>query len=61
MYQVVKDTRDGLMEANLFTDGWPDFTTVVSQEFVPRLSEVLYNVSDSSLCKSRKFVSTTKG
>ena len=40
MWQVVKDTRDGLMEAKLFTDSWPDFTTVVSQEFVPKLSTV---------------------
>ena len=28
------------MEANLFTDDWPDYTTVVSQEFAPRLSRV---------------------
>ena len=40
MWQVVRDTRDGLMEANLFTDDWPDYTTVVSQEFAPRLSRV---------------------
>ena len=39
MWQVVRDTRDGLMEANLFTDNWPDYTTVVSQEFAPRLSQ----------------------
>ena len=26
------------MDANLFTDNWPDYTTVVSQEFAPRLS-----------------------
>lgn len=40
MWQVAKDAQDGLMEANLFTDDWPDFTTVISQEFKPRLSEV---------------------
>ncbi len=40
MYQVVKDTRDGRMEANFFTDDWPNFTTVVSQEFPPKLSNV---------------------
>ena len=39
MWQVVRDTRDGLMDANLFTDDW-DYTTVISQEFVPRLSQV---------------------
>ena len=39
MWQVVKDTRDGSMDANLFTDNWPDYTTVVSQEFAPRLSQ----------------------
>lgn len=38
MYQVVKDTRDGKMEANFFTDDWPNFTTVVSQEFAPKFS-----------------------
>ncbi len=40
MYQVVKDTRDGRMEANFFTDDWPNFTTVISQEFAPKLSNV---------------------
>lgn len=40
MWQVVRDTRDGLMDANLFTDVWPDYTTVVSQEFAPRLSQI---------------------
>jgi hypothetical protein len=41
MWQVVRDTRDGRMEANLFTDEWPNYTTVISQEIAPRLSEVL--------------------
>jgi hypothetical protein len=40
MWQVVRDTRDGLMEANLFTDEWPNYTTVISQELAPRISEV---------------------
>ena len=40
MWQVVRDTGDGLMDANLFTDDWPDWTTVVSQEFAPKLSQV---------------------
>ena len=40
MWQVVKDTRDGVMEAKLYTDEWPEFTTVISQEFAPRVSEV---------------------
>ena len=39
MWQVVRDTRDGVMDANLFTDNWPNYTTVVSQEFAPRLSQ----------------------
>jgi hypothetical protein len=40
MWQVVRDAHDGLMEANLFTDEWPNYTTVISQEITPRLSEV---------------------
>ena len=40
MWQVVRDTKEGLMEASFYTDGWPDFTTVVSQEFKPRMSDV---------------------
>jgi hypothetical protein len=45
MWQVVRDTHDGLMEANLFTDEWPNYTTVISQELAPRLSEVI-NLND---------------
>ena len=44
MWQVVKDTRDGFMEANIFVDNWPNYTTVVSQEFTPRLSEVRFKL-----------------
>ena len=40
MWQIVKDVKNGKMEANLFVDQWPDFNTVISQEFIPRLSEV---------------------
>ena len=40
MWQVVKDTKEGIMDANIFADDWPNFTTVVSQEFSPRLSRV---------------------
>ena len=40
MWQVVKDTKDGVMEANFYTDEWPNFSTIISQEFAPRLSRV---------------------
>ena len=50
MWQVVRETQDGLMEANFYTDEWPDFTTVISQESAPRLSEVLcYSYSGADL------------
>lgn len=41
MWQVVRDTYEGLMKANIYTDEWPKYTTVISQEFTPRLSEVI--------------------
>ena len=40
MWQVVRDTRDNLMKANLYTDDWPHYKAVVSQETVPRISQV---------------------
>lgn len=40
MWQVVKDVQNGKMEANLYADKWPEFTTIISQEFTPRISEV---------------------
>ena len=58
MWQVVRETQDGLMEANFYTDEWPDFTTVISQESAPRLSEVLcysYSGADLKISKGGGF------
>ena len=44
MWQVVRDTQDGMMETNFFTDDWPGFTTVIAQEFEPRQSEVMHGM-----------------
>ncbi len=41
MWQVAKDTHDNNLDAKLYTDQWPHFTTVISQEFSPKLSEVV--------------------
>ena len=40
MWHVVKDVQEKRVTANFYTDGWPNFTTVISQAFSPRLSEV---------------------
>ena len=40
MWQVVKDVQGKKMDAKIFTDQWPNFTTVITQEFTPRVSEV---------------------
>ena len=40
MYQLTKDIIDKTLEANLYVDQWPEYTTIISQEFTPRLSEV---------------------
>ena len=37
---IVEDIVDKKIEANVFVDQWPSFTTVVSQEFSPCVSEV---------------------
>ena len=37
---IVEDIVDKKIEANVFVDQWPNFTTVVSQEFSPCISEV---------------------
>ena len=41
MYQLAKEVKDKRIKANLYVDDWPKFTTVISQEFTPRLSEVI--------------------
>ena len=41
MWQTVNDVSNRKVMANFFTDQWPKFTTIVSQEFTPRISEVL--------------------
>ena len=40
MFQLTKDIIDKTLEANLYVDQWPEYTTIISQEFTPRLSEV---------------------
>jgi len=40
MSNVVEDVIDKKIDANVFVDQWPSFTTVISQEFSPCLSEV---------------------
>ena len=40
MSSIVEDIVDKKIEANVFVDQWPSFTTVVSQEFCPCVSEV---------------------
>lgn len=40
MYQVVREMRDGMMRGHIYSDGWPNFSTIITQEFSPRLSEV---------------------
>ena len=40
MWQIVKEIHEKKLEANVYTDQWPNFTTVVSQEFTPKLSQV---------------------
>ena len=37
---IVEDIVDKKIEANVFVDQWPSFTTIVSQEFSPCVSEV---------------------
>ncbi len=40
VYQIVKDILDHSLVANLYVDQWPEYTTIITQEFRPRLSEV---------------------
>ena len=37
---IVEDIVDKKIEANVFVDQWPNFTTVISQEYSPCVSEV---------------------
>ena len=40
MGEVVEDIVEKKVEAKVFVDQWPSFTTVISQEFTPCLSEL---------------------
>ncbi len=40
VYHIVKDILDHSLVANLYVDQWPEYTTIITQEFRPRLSEV---------------------
>jgi len=37
---IVKHARSGKLTANIYTDGWPDFTTTVCHILSPALSDV---------------------
>ena len=37
---IAKSARTGKLTANIYTDGWPDFTTIVCHILSPSLSEV---------------------
>ena len=41
MWQLTREVKDKRIKANLYVDDWPKFTTIISQEFTPRLSEVI--------------------
>ena len=47
MQMAAKRVRDGKIAANFYTDGWPEFSTVVCQIISPRLSDVRMLASDS--------------
>ena len=40
MYEVIREMKEGRINGCLYTDGWPHFSTAVTQEFTPKLSEV---------------------
>ena len=40
MWQIVKENQEKKLEANVYTDQKLNFTTTVSQEFTPKLSQV---------------------
>ena len=41
MWQLTGEVKDKRIKANLYVDDWPKFTTIITQEFTPRLSEVI--------------------
>lgn len=47
MYEVIREIRQGQINGFVYTDDWPHFTTVVTQELNPRLSEasLICNIS----------------
>ena len=40
MYEVIREIKGGQINGCLYTDGWPYFSTAVTHEFSPKLSEV---------------------